>query len=83
MPDGHGLRCFRVRIECSSGRVLAPIIAAADGSEAKAKALVLAEEMCRQTPLAPSSTGAHLQRPDSAGPPRIGSPRRVHRWWSA
>lgn len=79
MPDGHGLRCFRVTIKCGSGRVLRPIISAKDEAEANAKAATLAAELCRVT--LPWLIGAKDDRVNYE-PPQIVDTRRVHRWWT-
>lgn len=79
-PDGHGQQCYRVRIQCGSGRILRPIIAAESPTLAREKAMILATELCRVT--LPWLEGEKDQRADEQEP-IVGDARRAHRWWTA
>ncbi len=77
MPDGHGVRCYRVEIDCG-GRTLRPIIAAANEREAREKAALLAAELCRLR--LPWQKGGEDAPPSLYS---VGDAIRVHRWWTA
>lgn len=80
MPDGRGLQCYRVTIECQSGRTLRPIVAAPSPRDARDKAATLAGELCRMT--LPWDKGGKFTRTSEVAPV-ITDARRIHRWWGA